>query len=160
MAGFGGQPFGGSSYSFGTPTTSDGFVGNVLVDSDTGAQEGSRYIDPVTRDFVLDGNGRVKGHANVRHLVQMAIQTARGSASVRDIGINFDDLEVITGDFQRRLDGVFGEALAHLVRAGYVEPLGVRTYSQGPSDGMPRGRVRMTYEWRDVSSGKTFREEL
>lgn len=160
MSGIGGQPFGSSSYSLGTPAITDGSPGEILYDPDTGRSEGSRYINPATRDFQLDASGRLRGQLNVRHLVQMAIQTAKGSAAVRELGFDTSDLDVITSDTERRLSQALEEAVAHLVAANLIVSLGVTRYRAGPSDGLVAGRVYSKFNWRDVATGEEFGEPI
>lgn len=160
MSGLGGQPFGSSSYSLGTPAITDGSPGKILHDPETGTTEGSRYINPRTRDFEVDKHGRLRGQMNVRHLVQMAIQTAKGSSAVRELGLDSSDLEVITSDTERRLSQALEEAVAHLVGANLIVSLGVTRYRAGPSDGLIAGRVYSKFNWRDVATGEEFGEPI
>lgn len=160
MSGFGNQPFGSTPYSIGAPAVVDGSPGTILRAAETGQSEGSRYINPTTRDFEIDEHGRMRGQRNVRHLVQMAIQTAKKSSAMRELGLDTDDLEVITGDTEKRLTRALEEAVAHLVSANLIVSLGVTRYRAGPSDGLIAGRVYTRYNWRDVATGEAFGEPI
>lgn len=158
MSGFGNQPFGSTPYSLGAPVVTDGSPGKILQAPETQQTEGSRYINPVTRDFELDENGRFRGQPNVRHLVQHAVQTLKSSSAMREFGLDIEDIEVITADTERRLARALDEAVAHLVAANLIVALGVTRFVAGPSEGLTPGRTYTRFAWRDVSTGEQFGE--
>lgn len=81
MAGFGLLPFGTGPYGFGTPTTG--------AAPPVGAA-GSRYINPVTRDYQIDpATGQQAQMPPLRQRVLLAVMTVlRSSTALPGMGIN------------------------------------------------------------------------
>lgn len=159
MAGFGHQPAGSTSAGWGTPALADLPGGDILRDPATGARMGSRRINPLTRDYEIDAHGRLLGEMQVRHLVQMAVRTLKGSSAMRTLGLNTSAMSRITGDFERRLAGALTNAVQHLTDAKLIEVLGVSEYRAGARGGLKEGRVYARFRWRDLTT-KQEHEEL
>jgi hypothetical protein len=159
MAGFGVQPAGTSPAGWGTPDLADVPCGAVLRDPATGASTGSRKVDPLTRDYAMDGCGRILGEDDTRHLVQMALRTLKASSAMRSLGLDTTGLQRITGDFERRLTGAVSNAVAHIVVAGRIEVLGISEYRAGARGGLQEGRVYARFRWRDLTT-KQEHEDL
>ncbi len=155
MAGFGHQPAGSSPAGWGTPALADAPCGDILRDPATGRRTGSRRINPLTRDYEMDGCGRILGDHEVRHLVQMAVHTLKGSSAMRTLGLQTTGMSRITGDFERRLLGAVTNAVEHLVSAGLIEVIGVTEYRAGARNGLREGQVYARFRWRD----RTTRQE-
>lgn len=158
MAGFGLQPAGSTPAGLGTPSTADVPGGALLRDTATGKSLGSRKIDPVSRDYELDANGRIVGEHDVRHLVQMALTTLKGSSAMRVLGLNRTGLARITGDFERRVLGAVADAVSHLVSAGLIELIGVSQYRASTAGGLREGQVYARITWRDLTSSQEHEE--
>jgi|GEM_PF-6634426 len=136
MSGFGAQPFGSSSFGLGTPSSAPAPSGAVLRNPDTGAQTGSRRIDPLTRDYVVDSvTGRSLAMGDVQQMVYLAIAN-----------IDFSEFDVIADDFERRMRLTLEGALADLVRRKLVAIVSVETSQLHPGAARPRLR------WRDLSA--------
>jgi hypothetical protein len=158
MSGFGRQPAGTSSAGWGTPGLADVPCGDILRDPATGARMGSRRIDPRTRDYALDGCGRILGDGDVRHLVQMALHTVQGSSAMRALGLNTTGMSRITGDFQRRLLGAVTTAVQHLTDAKLIEVLGISDFRSGAQSGLREGQVYARFRWRDLTTSQEHEE--
>jgi hypothetical protein len=158
MAGFGNQPAGSSPAGWGTPAIADVSGGTILRDTATGKRLGSRKINPTTRDYALDENGRILGEADVRHLVQMAITTLKDSSAVRSLGLSTTGMSRITGDFERRLLGAVTDAVKHLVTGGLITVLGISQYRASVSGGLREGRVYARFRWRDLTTSQEHEE--
>ena len=147
MSGFGSQPFGSSPYGIGTPATAPEDGGALLRDVDTGQTRGSRKVDPFTRDYVVDTNGRLVGMGNTKQLVLLAVSTKQGSAAMRQLGQTLRDIDRISPNFQRRVDHALRDAVQHLVNSNLIEVVGTEVEVLRP--GVAFARLR----WRDVETG-------
>jgi hypothetical protein len=147
MSGFGSQPNGSSPYGIGTPAVSSGTGGKLLRDTSTGRRMGSRRIDPFTKDYVLDENGRILGMNNTQQLVLMAVSTDKGSSAMRSLGQELRRIERITSNFARRVDTTLRACVQHIVDLGLIEVLGTRVEIVRP--GVSKARLL----WRDLESG-------
>lgn len=148
MAGFGSQPFGTSPYGIGVPATAAAPGGKVLRDPNTGQATGSRRIDPVTKDYVLDEHGRILGMSNTRQLVLMAVTTAKGSAAMRQLGHEIFRIGRVSPNFERRVDFELRRAVQHLVDRDLIEVVEVQVRLL--KAGVALARLR----WRDLSTGR------
>jgi len=147
MPGFGSQPYGSSPYGIGTPTTATSPGGAVLRHPEAATQTGSRRIDPVTRDYVTDENGRTLGMGDVQQLVAIAFATVKNSSAVQGLGQDLSSIESITDNVDRRVAEVIESALAHLTQRKLVELIGVTTTR------LHSGALRINVRWRDLTSG-------
>ena len=118
MSGAGRSKAGVSPYGIGTPAVSSANGGAALPDA-TGAQQGSRYLDPLLRVYVYDANGRAKGAANVPHLVQLALFTTIGTSAMTSLGAVAPS-GVIGSGFDAKRKQTINSALKHLVDAKLI----------------------------------------
>jgi hypothetical protein len=153
MAGLGLQPAGTSPAGFGMPQAT------VLID-ENGFGQGSRRIDPVTRDYVIAADGRAVGMQNVQHLVHMAIHTDRTSSAVRDLGNELATIKTITANFEHRILSVLTRAVQHLIDAKLIEVLGFTTFIVGPDGGQPRGRAVGRFRFRDLTTDQEHGDDI
>jgi len=151
MSGFGSQPYGSSPYGLGTPAVATDLGGSALVNE--GVQQGSRRIDPLTKDYVLDDTGRIAGMSNVHQLVLLAVSTTKGSAAMRTLGHDFKKIERISANFIRRVDTTLRAAVQHLTARGLIEVTGVTVEVARPGVGFAK------LQWRDLTSGSSRIEE-
>lgn len=153
MSGAGLQPAGTSSAGIGAPLAGNPQSGVVFQGQDS-ASNGSRYIDPHTRDYVINSDGRIAGTPNVPHLVQFAITTERNSSAVRSIGQELRKLDRITPNFEKRVLSVLTDALQPLIDARLVEVVGFASFKSSSTDkGVSSGRVYGRLLWRDLTTG-------
>ncbi len=161
MSGIGLQGAGTTSAGFGTSAEATAPGGAFLRDAKTGRSLGSRKIDPRTRDYVLDENGRILGLDSVRQAVQLSVHTDRGSSAVSSVGQRLRSLDRITPNFERRVFAVLSEALQPLVDAGLVEVVSFERFKVGDNNnGLSRGAVYGRLKWRDLTSGQEHREDV
>jgi hypothetical protein len=113
VSGFGNSPLGASPYGLGTPSTAAGNAGSPLTDA-TGAGYGSRYINPATRQYEFDANGRIKGMPDVASMVQLVVQTTLGTSAVSTLG-DSPPGGVIGRNYAQRRTQSLNDALASLV---------------------------------------------
>lgn len=147
MAGFGSQPFGSSPYGIGTPSTAPAVGGALLRDTFTGETHGGRYIDPYTKDYVLDENGRTLGMSNTKQLVLLAVSTTKGRSAMRTLGNELLGIDRITSNFLARARNALTFAVQHIVDEGLIEVRGVTAEVIRP------GVAFATLQWRDLSTG-------
>ena len=150
MSGLGDSGFGSAPYGIGTPNTTAGNTGKVLVD-DYGTQQGSRYLNQYTRQPEFDSNGNMKGQPNVHHLVTLALLTVRGSSADPDLGMAAAS-GVIGNNFVAEREAAIRQALDRLVKAGLVEILTIKIKSRKP--------VLIATTWRDLTTTQEFTSEI
>jgi hypothetical protein len=148
MSGFGSQPFGSSPYGIGTPAVAPELGGSILRDEANGLSTGSRKIDPRTRDYVLDANGRILGMSDTKQLVLLAVSTDKGSSAMRELGQVLRSIDRITTNFSRRVDSTLRAAVQHLVNRRLIEVVGSEV--QVLRSGVAFARFR----WRDLTTGR------
>lgn len=143
MAIYGRQPYG-----VGTPAVLQDTGGKVLSNPYYGNREGSRKIDPRTRDYVLDSTtGRILGMTNPQQLVYLAVSTTRGSSAVQALGHELGKIDRISANFTRRVDGALRAAVQHIVDRGLIEVVAIEVQVLRPGQGFARLR------WRDTATG-------
>ncbi len=141
--------FGVGPYGYGTPAaTAMTSGGQILKDSSSGASQGSRQIDPLTKDYVLSSTGRIAGMSNTKQLVYMAVLTTKGSAAMRSLGQEIMLIERITSNFVRRVDTTLRAAVQHLVDREFIEVIGTEVAIVRP------GVAKARFRWRDTASGE------
>lgn len=159
MSGAGIQRAGRTPAGFGSPTDLGVPGGAFLRDTKTGKVLGVRQIDPRTRDYVLDDNGRLLGVNYVRHVVQMSIHTELGSSAVQSMGQRLRKLDRITPNFEKQILAVLTEAVTPLVTQGLVEVVGFTSFVAGNDhNGLQRGAVYGRFLWRDLTTGLAHQE--
>ena len=147
MSGFGSQPFGSSPYGIGTPSTAPEQGGKILRDLFTGETQGSRRIDPLTKDYVLDDFGRIVGMVDVQQLVLLAVSTDKGSSAVRQLGQDLKKIDRIGTNTVRRIDVTLRAAVQHLVDRDLIEVVDTKVTVVRP------GVVLANLRWRDLNTG-------
>ena len=160
-AGAGTQEAGSTSAGYGCGAIATGLGGAFLRDVRTGESHPARYIDPVTRDYVLDENGRLLGMSYVRQCVQLAVHTEYGSSAVQALGHRLRTLQRITPGFDRIMLSVLSEAVQHLVRQGLIEVVSFKSYRAGDGkNGLMPGAVYGVFEWRDLTTKEEHKEHI
>lgn len=150
MAIFGVQPYG-----IGTNAVATDGGGKAITNPYSGAQNGSRKIDPYTRDYVFDSTtGRIQGMTNAQQLVYLAVRTDKGSSAMRALGQELMRIERITSNFVRRVDDTLRAAVQHIVDRKLIVVLGTQVDIVRP--GVARARLR----WRDLETGDEEATEI
>lgn len=145
MTGAGFSPAGVSPAGSGTPATTTGPSGTALTD-DYGRQHGARYIDPATRRYVLDANGRYKGMPAVSQMVELAFLTLRGSSALPNLGMEKPS-GVIGSNFVAKREQAVREAFQFLTRAQLAELVSVTVDTS-------RRPVVSIVRWRDLTTAE------
>jgi len=159
MSGAGLQKAGRTTAGYGTSPDATTFGGGFLRDEITGETLGARLIDPRSRTFVLDENGRILGMSTVRHAVLIAVHTVQNSSAVRGLGNRLSSIQRIGPNIERQVFSILSEALRPLVQAGMVEVLGFSQFVAGDSkNGMLAGAVFGRLKWRDLTTKQTHEE--
>ena len=159
MSGAGLQKAGKTSAGFGTSSEATVFEGGFLRDEITGETLGARLINPKTKGFVLDSNGRLLGMKSVRQAVLIAIHTVRDSSAVRGLGNRLSSIDRIGSNIERQILNILSEALAPLVQAGLVEVVGFSQFKAGDGkNGMLPGAVFGRFRWKDLTTKQPYEE--
>lgn len=136
-AGF--QAAGTTPAGFGEPTQNGLGSNVVLPDSKVGGSHGSRKINPITRDYVVNSDGRIEGMNNVQHLVQLAVTKAAPE---------LQRIDKLDGGFEREVLAILTTALAPLVAQDFIEVRGV-TVRVGKAGGLQPGQAVTLLRWFD-----------
>lgn len=138
MAGFG-SPFAITPFGEGSPASQ--------VAPPTKPAERAAYIDPMTRDYVLDSEGERARMPVVRQQMLLAIMTLLGSSSVaRDRGIR--PPRKITEDVDRQMRNAVTDATRSITDAGRARIKNIAVVVLGT------GRVQTTISYDDLTLGE------
>jgi hypothetical protein len=146
MAGLGLSPLGTAPYGLGTPLVAPISAGSALED-DEGVPQASRFIDPITRRYVFDDNGRLTGMGATQQRVQLAFSTKRRSSVLSTMGESITSIQDITDDLQRRVETEVASTLSRLVNEKALAILSVTITPFAAS-----GR-KILVRWRDLTTG-------
>lgn len=144
--GFGASGFGSSGFGFGTPASASSSQSRIFVQAD-GLQGNCAYIDPQTRDYVLDERGNKLGWDSIRQRVYLALRTKLGSSVVTDQGIALPS-GTITADLSIKNKNAVNAALKTMVDANLIEVVQVLTIRRGQS------AVQIQVDWRMVGQAE------
>lgn len=147
-AGF--QPAGASAAGFGAPTQTGLGSNVVLPDSSVGGSHGSRKIHPVTRDYVMNDEGRIEGMNNVQQLVQLAVTNAEPE---------LQKLDRLDSAFKKGVLAILSAAVAPLVAQGLIEVVGV-SVRMNEEGGLKRGQAVTVFNWRDRTTNEERSEPV
>lgn len=151
--GIGRTSAGTGPFGLGTPVAVPAATTNVLKDA-LGVPQGSRYINPVTRDYAYDTDGNAVGMNSVQQRVQLAVSTDRGTSTARDLGNRLKTIQRITDGFSKEVDTMVRECVADLLADGSITIEAIRVERlSGLSSG---AFVRM--KWRDNTTGENLEE--
>lgn len=147
MAGVGLQPAGLTPAGVGTPALAPFTAGTVQRSAVNGLSTGARSIDPKTKQYVFDANGRVTGMTSTQQLVQLAVSTTLGSSAVRTLGQSLAKIDRITSNFTRRITDVYTLALGDLVARRLIAIKSIDVQQVQGS------RAFVLIKWADLSTG-------
>ena len=147
MLGFGSHPAGSVSAGLGSPDTTVAPGGKLFREPTYGYSTGSRFIDPLTKDYRFDEYGRIVGMDDVKQLVYLAVSTTQGTAAMRDLGQTIRLIQRVTSNIETRVEFTLRNALRRLTDAGLIEVDGVSVQIVRP--GVVLARLR----WRNLLTG-------
>lgn len=164
FAGAGSQAAGTTNSGRGTSATATGLGGAFLRDASAGSvtygqPQAARFIDPVTRDYVVDDYGRLLGMNYVRHEVQMCVHTVRNTSAVAELGQRLRDIKRITPGIENEILIILTEAVQSLIARGLIEVVGFFGFRAGDDrNGLARGAIFGKFVWRDLTTGQEHQE--
>jgi phage baseplate assembly protein W len=136
MSGFGTMAFGAGAFGLGTPAT-----GEPPPDGPAG----TRYIDPVQRDYAQDTDTKqLKQMPKTRQRVLLALMTLLGSSSVLPkFGVRFP--KKMGDTFDAQCKNAVRSAMRHLTDVEQVVRIDGITVERGAG-----GRARITVSYSDL----------
>lgn len=149
MSGVGFQPAGVSPAGYGAPLQSSYVAAPVLADSVNQSSFGSRRIDPLARDYVLE-EGQVLGMDNIRHLVQLAVTKAEPQLR---------ELDRLDSSFAKGVRAILAAAIAPLAAQRLVEFVDV-SVRMNAAGGLQPGQAVVTMRWRDLTTNEERSETI
>jgi hypothetical protein len=120
-----------------------------LPDSLVVGSQGSRRIDPLTKDYVFT-DGQLAGMNNVQQLVYLAIANAAPE---------FQKLDKLDASFEKGVRAALTAALAPLVAQRVVEITGVQV-RMNAAGGLKPGQAVTTLLWRDLTTNEEQSETI
>jgi len=150
MAGAGLQPAGLSPAGVGTPALSAIPGGVPLRDAVNNGSLACRFIDPSTKQYAFDANGRSLGMTETRQLVQLAVQTSKGRSAVKELGNEMFTVDKIGDSFVQRVQNVYQNALADLVARRLIAIVSIDVTPN--VNGSPT-RAFVLLKWQDLTTG-------
>jgi hypothetical protein len=147
--GAGACPVGSSAAGYGVPDRAFAPNNAMLPGIRTGLSQSGRFIDPTTKSYAFQADGRLKGVSTVPQLVQIALSTVLGSSAVATLGQTFSLIAEKGPDYQRRVTSAIESALANVVKQRLVQivSVDVQLYPAAPDAGVA------TLKWRDLTTG-------
>jgi hypothetical protein len=142
--GLGTSPLGISPFGFGAPATANALATSLLIDS-LGSPVDSRFIDPETRDYVIDSLGRTQGMSAVSQAVFLCLLTTLGSSAVATLGSRLSEVKTIDNGTVSKVQSLVSLALSELISSGTIALIGtdVTTNSKG---------IGIVVTWQDLAS--------
>lgn len=147
-AGF--QPAGSTPAGFGAPTQTGLGSNVVLPDSAVGGSHGSRKIHPVTRDYVMNDEGRIEGMNNIQQLVQLAVTKAEPE---------LQKLDRLDSAFEKGMLAILNQAVAPLVAQGLIDVIGI-SVRMNAAGGLQPGQAVTKFLWRDRTTNEEQSESV
>lgn len=142
MAGFGSAPGGTSPFGLGTPAA-------AVVPPN--GPSGSRYIDPIVRDYAVDPvTGHFKQMPGTRQRVLLALMTIRNSSGIPGFGVR---MPTRMGDaFENQAKQAVRQALRHMSEIEKSIRIDDIVVERGLG-----GRARVTVVFTDLVTGDQYR---
>lgn len=153
MSGAGSSRAGTAPYGVGTPAAAPipgGRNRERIIDNRV---TNSRYIDPVTKDYVMNADGRWVGVDGVRGAMHIAVATVRNSSAFL-MGHELDKIRTIGPAIDKEIEATFRTGCAHLTDAKLAEILSVTTVR------VKDGALRIRLSWKDLTTTKIESTEL
>ena len=125
-----------------------GSIFRNVDNASSAAQLDGRKIDPVTRQYDFDANGRVVGQTTAQQLVLLALSTTLGSSSMQTLGHTLQSIDVIGPDIQRQVSGILTAALQPYVTAKQIAILSISVVARTAGTSGVIASVR----WRDLAN--------
>lgn len=119
----------------------------LLVDTYNGQQDNARRIDPYTKGYVMDAQGRIAGMNGVQQLVYLAVATVRNSSALNNFGNPAGSVRKIGTNVVSQLQDAYRLALKDLTDRKLISIDDITVTS--PKLGAEMVNVR----WRDLTTG-------
>jgi hypothetical protein len=114
----------------------------------------SRYIDPLTNDFVLQSNGHFVGMNGIQQQVALATTTLLNSSAVSGFGLNLASIKVITPNIQKQVLSLLNAALVNLVDSNQIRINSAAVTQTGI------GQISVVFSWTDLITGSTYQSNI
>lgn len=147
--GAGAAPAGTSAAGYGVPDAAFAPVNAILPAVRTGLPQTGRAIDPASKSYVMQVDGRLQGMATVPQLVGLAVTTIRGSSCLPTLGQTFSQIQEKGTNFVQQVTAAIQTALAGLIANKQVS-LGVVSIVQSPTT--PDTAI-VQFTWTDLTTG-------
>ena len=92
----------------------------IFVNPNNNSIGNSRYINPVTGDYLFNSNGKIAGLIGMQQAVYLSLVTVLGSSAVISLGQTYSTIQVITQNFNQDIQNSVNLALANLINNGSI----------------------------------------
>jgi len=139
LSGLGDSPIGFSTpFGVGAP--------DEVAAPPTTPPQAARFVDPISRDYVLAADGSYERMPELRQRVLLAVSETKGSSTVSPDG-GVEATALIDASFERRRKGAISNALAFLVNEGAMRIDDIAIDYPRP------GHVQTTVAYTDLKTG-------
>ena len=107
----------------------------------------TRFINPVTQDYMFDSNGHIVGGNGIQQLVYLALVTIRGSSAMIDLGQSFSNVKVIGANYVSLVKNEVNKALKPLIDQKKIVLIDVKVNRSGTNMSV------IDVKWKDLATG-------
>lgn len=107
---------------FGDPYAGEEPQGTALQNHVNGSLQDARYIDPYTKDYIIDEQGRTQGQTSVSQQVYLALLTTFGSSVNANLGSQFSNIKTFSRKtIAAQIDSVVRKSLSNLISNNSIQ---------------------------------------
>lgn len=133
-----------------------------LVDWQDGSTiQTSRFINPLTKDYVVSSDNKLAGMNAIQQEVYLAVLTKFNSSSLTGFGNNILSIKMINQtNFSAQVSSMLNQCLSDLIGSGQITLNPGIVIQQPPSGSAPPGKVIIGFSYTDNVSGNTFNTNI
>jgi hypothetical protein len=120
MSGFGNSAFGTSVFGYGTSMVTTIPKTTFLIQADNKTPGNDLAIDPITGDYILNGQDQFVGASEIANDVYYALATKFGSGILPQFGLNLSSVTLITSNIQIKVNAAVKSALSNLISSSLI----------------------------------------
>jgi len=156
LAGSGASGAGSSPAGYGNPTDVNYINQDFIIMQGTGMPVAlntlgnSPFIDPVTKDYLMDGYGRFVGADVVQQQVYLAIATAKGSYVNTSFGVSYSSSPTIAPNLQAAIANDVTQALQDLINRKLIVINNISTAQYFNNN------IQIKVSWTNISNGINY----
>jgi hypothetical protein len=111
--------------------------------------QSARYIDPITKDFVVSSTNHFEGMNAVEQSVMLAINTTFNTSAQRGLGQNFLSPKFVSNQIQTQMEALLQSCLAYQIQNNQITLLNVQIMDNG------FGQIAIQFAYTNNTLGTT-----